>query len=82
MNAKQFILSNSPKFREAVENGYDIRMEEEEILEWMERYRSAKMKTVQLCPKCNGEGKVSASGVSTAMMRGCPACEGAKVFIL
>lgn len=42
MNAKEFILRHSEKFREAVDNGYDIRMDEEEILEWMERYRSAK----------------------------------------
>ena len=31
-NAKQFILNNSPKFTEAVENGLDIRMDEDEIL--------------------------------------------------
>jgi hypothetical protein len=41
MTPKQFILENSDKFREAVENGYDIRMEESEIFEWMERYSQA-----------------------------------------
>ena len=43
MTPKEFIISNSAKFAEAVENGYDIRMDEEEIFEWMERYRTAKL---------------------------------------
>lgn len=43
MTPKEFIISNSDKFREAVENGLDIRMDESEIFEWMERYRSAKL---------------------------------------
>ena len=41
MTPKQFIVSNSEKFAEAVSNGYDIRMEEDEIFEWMEKYRAA-----------------------------------------
>ena len=43
MTPKEFIISNSDTFREAVENGLDIRMDESEIFEWMERYRSAKL---------------------------------------
>lgn len=42
MTPKQFITANSDQFKQAVENGYDIRMEEHEIFEWMERYRKAK----------------------------------------
>lgn len=43
MTAREFIIANSEKFAEAVLNGLDIRMEESEIFEWMERYRSAKL---------------------------------------
>ena len=82
MNAKQFILNNSPKFQEAVENGLDIRMEESEIFEWMERYRTASIKTVQLCPKCFGEGIVPSIMPSTQTTRQCPVCYGSKVFIV
>lgn len=42
MTPKEFIILNSEKFSEAVENGLDIRMDEAEIFEWMERYRQAK----------------------------------------
>lgn len=42
MTPKEFIISNSEKWAEAVENGYDIRLEEEEIFEWMAKYRAAK----------------------------------------
>lgn len=43
MTPKEFIISNSEKFAEAIENGLDIRMDEAEIFEWMERYRAAKL---------------------------------------
>ena len=82
MNAKQFILNNSPKFQEAIDNGLYISMDESEIFEWMERYRAASIKTVQLCPKCLGEGNVPSLGSSTNTMRQCPACYGSKVFIV
>ena len=42
MTPKEFILKNSDKFQEAVNNGLDIRMDENEIFEWMEKYRAAK----------------------------------------
>jgi hypothetical protein len=42
MKAKEFILSESKAFRDAVDNGYDIRMDEKEILYWMERYAEYK----------------------------------------
>jgi hypothetical protein len=37
MTAKEFLMTN-PKIAEAVENGYDIRLDENEIIEAMERY--------------------------------------------
>ncbi len=43
MTPKEFILKNSDKFQEAVNNGLDIRMNENEIFEWMEKYRAAKL---------------------------------------
>lgn len=42
MTPKEFIVANSEKFAQAVENGLDIRMDEEEIFEWMVKYRNAK----------------------------------------
>ena len=35
---KEFLLLHHDKMREAVELGYDIRMDEEELLRWMEYY--------------------------------------------
>lgn len=59
--AKKFILDNSPEWLEAVENGYDLRMEESEWLEWMVRYRMADLPS----PVCNGEGRVPTGFSST-----------------
>lgn len=42
MTPRDFIIANSDKFRAAVENGLDIRMDEDEIFEWMDKYRKAK----------------------------------------
>lgn len=82
-NAKKFILDNSPIFAEAVENGLDIRMDEDEIFEWMERYRASTPKTVQLCPKCLGEAVIPNNGFSTsAIHRQCPVCNGQRIFIV
>ena len=61
--AKKFILDNSPEWLEAVENGYDLRMEESEWLEWMVRYRTADLPS----PVCNGEGRVPASFAATTL---------------
>lgn len=44
MTACLFILKNSEKHREAVDNGYDIRMDEPEILQWMESYHKESSK--------------------------------------
>jgi hypothetical protein len=38
MNAKQFIIDVYERHAKAVENGYDLRMEESELLEIMEEY--------------------------------------------
>lgn len=46
---------------------------------------SAGGKTVQLCPKCNGEGVVDNIGplsTSSSIHRQCPACYGTKIFVL
>ena len=45
MDAKTFLLKNSPEIQEAVGNGYDIRMAEDEILYWMEQYAQSKNRT-------------------------------------
>ena len=38
ISPRSFILENSEKFEEAVMHGYDIRMDEHEIFEWMDSY--------------------------------------------
>lgn len=44
MNAKEFIYNNSKELSEAIDNGYDLRMSEPEILYWMEKYAAMKLK--------------------------------------
>lgn len=43
-NAREFILENSKDHSEAIDNGYCIKMDEPEILEWMEKYAQFKLK--------------------------------------
>lgn len=43
MNAKQFITEVYERHAKAVENGYDLRMEESEWLEIMEEYAEYKL---------------------------------------
>ena len=50
MKAKEFILSESKAYRDAVDNGYDIRMDEKEILYWMERYAEYKAENLPISP--------------------------------
>ena len=45
--AKEFLITSSTKFEEAVANGYDIRMEEQEILQWMEAYAQHKNRVTE-----------------------------------
>lgn len=48
--AKQFIIDNDSYYAGAVERGYDIRMSESEILEWMQRYADNEVKNLALPP--------------------------------
>ena len=85
MTAREFVLVNSDKFREAVENGLDIRMDEDEIFFWMQKFRDAAPKNMILCPKCLGEGIVPFNGFSTSSVsanRSCPVCNGDKIFFI
>ena len=38
MHPKEFIISNSNFYQKAVDNGYDITMDENEIFNWMVKY--------------------------------------------
>ena len=40
MTARDFLIENSDKISEAIEKGYDIRLDEDKILYWMERYKN------------------------------------------
>jgi hypothetical protein len=83
--ARKFILDNSPKWQEAVEHGYDLRMEESELLEWMVRFRAADLprKAIQRCPICNGEGRVPTGFASTTNpFTVCTACDGLKTVTI
>lgn len=46
--AKHFIEINSKEFSEAIYNGYDIRMDEDEILEWMQKYANSEVEKLNL----------------------------------
>ena len=46
--AKQFLIDNSFEFSEAVDNGYGIIMDEDEILEWMQKYAESEVKNLTL----------------------------------
>lgn len=46
--AKQFLIDNSFEFSEAVDNGYGIIMDEDEILEWMQKYAESEVKNLAL----------------------------------
>jgi len=35
----------------------------------------------QLCPKCNGEGRITSNGVATSVFQQCDVCDGAKVLV-
>ena len=48
MNAKDFILNNSKAFSKAVDQGYDIRMDENEILDSMEKYAQYKAENLPI----------------------------------
>lgn len=84
--AKDFILRNSSKWQEADENGYHLTMDEDEILDWMVRFREAHVSTrrVQNCVTCAGSGQVpSGCGAATTNpFTVCPTCKGARVLII
>ena len=42
-SAKEFLIRTDKKIREAVNNGYDIRLDESEILKKMEEYANFKL---------------------------------------
>ena len=42
MDAKEFIYHRSQELAEAIDNGYDLRMSEPDILYWMESYSKFK----------------------------------------
>lgn len=48
MKAKEFIYSRSQELAEAIDNGYDIRLSEPDILYWMEKYAEYKAKNLPI----------------------------------
>ena len=52
MTPRQFILDNSEHFQEVVCNGHDIRMEEEQWMQWMERYAHFKQAITRVLFYC------------------------------
>lgn len=45
---KQFLIQNSKRISEAIDNGYDVRLNEDEILMWMEKYSEYKIAKLKL----------------------------------
>lgn len=48
MTAKEFIYSRSQELAEAIDNGYDLRLSEPDILYWMEKYAEYKAKKLPI----------------------------------
>ena len=48
MKAKEFIYSRSQELAEAIDNGYDLRLSEPDILYWMEKYAEYKAKNLPI----------------------------------
>lgn len=48
MTAKEFIYSRSQELAEAIDNGYDLRLSEPDILYWMEKYAEFKVKNLPI----------------------------------
>lgn len=48
MTAKEFIYSRSQELSEAIDNGYDLRLSEPDILYWMEKYAEYKAKKLPI----------------------------------
>ncbi len=46
--AKQFIIESSAYYSDAVNNGMDIRLDEAEIFEWMQKYADSEIKNLSL----------------------------------
>lgn len=83
MTAKEFIYSRSQELAEAIDNGYDLRLSEPDILYWMEKYAEYKAKKLPIhnvveqseqltqtekCMNCNEEFDINHSGCI------CPDC--------
>jgi len=49
MTARDYLIKTDINIRIAIENGYDIRLDESEILEKMEGYHQAKLKLLNIC---------------------------------
>ena len=48
MTAKEFIYNRSQELSEAIDNGYDLRLSEPDILYWMEKYADYKAKKLPI----------------------------------
>lgn len=49
---------------------------DQSVYDWID----ARMRNMQLCPKCLGEGIVPSWGSTTSTTRTCPVCKGAKLI--
>ena len=48
MTAKEFIYRRSQELAEAIDNGYDLRLSEPDILYWMEKYAEYKAENLPI----------------------------------
>ena len=57
MTARDYLIKTDLNIRIAIQNGYDIRLDESEILEKMEGYHQAKLKLLNICIISDGKQK-------------------------
>jgi hypothetical protein len=83
MTAKDFLIIHDDRFEYAVKMNAKISLSVDEVALLLERYKTSLPKTIQVCPKCDGEGTVPNNGMmSTALFRDCPVCKGIRYFTI
>lgn len=73
MNAKEFLMNTDEKIYEAVINGYDIRLEETELLAKMELYAEYKLNNL-IKPDVSGSSSDDFTDEEDYIDEPCPTC--------
>ena len=75
MTAKEFLITYDENIANAERNEAKILLTVDEVALLLERYKNTWPKTIQVCPKCDGEGVIPNKGMAvTLLFRNCPVC--------